>query len=143
MIGYLLLITPSPNYYLILFQNYLKWAIIMLKIFIITIDFTVVSKCSGLYRNSFPIINTSNKINVRKKAKSLTLAQFMWQFFKTFWLKFTQKLIFDIWRYFTEATLISVFSYFKRKCCFIIDNTVFQQNVDSPMVIEPALFWMN
>ena len=156
--------------YLILFQKYIKWSLIMWKISIIKVIFSLVSRKFWVVENSLPIINTLNKTNARKKAKTIPtfdistlyttiphnfLVKVLWEIIKFIFNSKTCTRVgfssaFVYWASecgrkscFTEETLINVVSYRIRKCYFAIGNTVFKQNVGIPMRIDPVLFWTN
>ena len=153
--------------YLILFHKYIK-SLIMWKIFIIKVSSSLVSRKFWVVENSLPIINTLNKTNARKKAKTIptfdirtlyttiphnVLVKVLWEIIKFIFnsktctrVGFSSASIY--WASecgrkscFTEETLINVVSYRIRKCYFATGNTVFKQIVGIPMGIDPVLFW--
>ena len=119
-------------------------------------------------QNSFLVVTKLNKINVKKKAKSVSTFDFttlsttishklpIKVFSEVIIFVFKSKIRTRIgfsktsiyWtsegagrRYFTKQTLVYTMSFLINKCFFAIGNMVFKQNVDILMGIDPAPFW--
>ena len=120
--------------------------------------------------NSFPIIEKLNKINTRKKAKSISTFDFSTLYttlphhllikvlteiiefvfkgsirnkigFSQFSIYWTSKGTDK--RFFTKQSLIYVVTFLIQNCYFTVGNLVFLQLIGIPMGIDPAPFWAN
>ena len=131
-------------------------------------------QCShGLFwvvQNSFPIVTKLNKVNVKKKAKSISTFDFSTlctTIPHKLFLKVLSEVINFVFkskvrirsgfsktpicstskgagrRYFTKHTLGSAMSFLINKCFFAIGNMVFKQDIGIPMSIDLAPFWAN
>ena len=115
-------------------------------------------------QNSFPIVRKLNKINVKKKAKSISTFGFS-ALYATIPHKLLLKMLSEVinfafkskvrkhiafsktsiyWtskgagrRYFTKQTLVNAMSFLLNKCFFTIGNMVLKQDIGIPMGIDP------
>ena len=121
-------------------------------------------------QNSFPVINHLNKINAKRKAKSIStfdfstlytsiphnllinvlcnIIDFVFQGRAKAKIGFSQTSVY--WtnkgtqkRFFNKESLKDAVSFLIGKCYFTIGNLVFKQDIGIPMGIDPAPFWAN
>ena len=141
----------------------------MLKVFIEKVFYTSFKKFR-VVENSFPVVAKLNKINTKKKVKSISTFDFTTPYTAiphnllikvlsevidfVFKSKAPSRISFSetsvYWtsngcgrRYFTSQTLIDVISFLFTKTFFTIGNLVFKHKMDIPMDIDPAPYWAN